>query len=184
MTDEKFSFIDCESCGLHHGSYPIEVGFAHDTLDVESWLIKPHETWSKWNWSFASEKVHGIRRDTLLTDGIDVVESANRLNDSLSGRIVLSDAPSYDENWILTLFAAANVTMKFKIGYFDEFAYRIFFREGDDVEARMTDVLSVINKSFHHTHRAGDDALRLAAIWKGLANPAWLADVAKAPEII
>lgn len=179
--DQKFdfselAFIDVESCGLHVGAYPIEVGFANVDLEVESWLIRPHSSWSEWNWSFTSEKLHGITREQLLSDGVDVVETAQRLNQQLSGRIVLSDAPSFDEEWLFTLFSVAEVQMEFPVEMLDE-AILAAACGHISVFERIEEIKPVVEAAFQRTHRAGDDALQNAAIWKATFDFDWFSDL-------
>jgi len=172
LRSSEIAFIDVESCGLHAGSYPIEVGIANIDLAVQSWLIRPPSSWTKWNWSFTAERVHGISREKLLLEGIDVVESATRLNALLSDRIVLSDAPSYDERWLLTLFAAANMRMEFAIESLDE-AILVAACGNRSVFERVEEVKPTVEMVFKRTHRAGDDALQNAAIWKATFEFEW-----------
>jgi DNA polymerase III epsilon subunit-like protein len=172
----KVSIVDVESCGLHHGSYPIEVGICDLDLDMQSRLIRPHSSWDKWNWSFSSEKVHGISRDTLLSGGHDLVEVATFLNERLSGRIVLSDAVSNDEKWLHLLFAAADLRMEFEVEIFDE---AMLLTAGGDVSVfeRVEGVTQAVSRVFPYIHRAGPDALHMAAVFKALASPSWLREL-------
>lgn len=170
---DKISFIDLESSGLHRSSFPIEVGFADGALKTVSWLIRPHSSWGKDDWSLESQKVHGIEWDALFQHGIDVVETANRLNEEFGGRVVFSDAPTYDGAWLLRLFAAAEITPAFKIGHVN-YAFTSLLGDGQDAESSYHRVVGVIDRTFPHDHRAGSDAKRLAAIWKGLSEPEWL----------
>jgi len=61
-----FAFFDIEAYGLHETSYPIEMGWSDDGLNVTSFLIRPADDWEERDWSWESEKVHGITREQVM----------------------------------------------------------------------------------------------------------------------
>lgn len=161
---DELVFIDCEASGLHASSYPIEVGWAHLDLSCDGFLIRPHPSWSEWDWSTESEKVHGIRREQLLSDGIDVVEAAERLNAEWGGKVVISDAPGFDGAWIAKLFYVASVDPAFPLRLEPGMQYirdaaDAAFNNLMDVEQRLTRIIP-------RPHRAAADARYLAALWR------------------
>ena len=97
MSDSVPAIIDLEASGFGRGSYPIEVGFALEDRVVHSFLIKPAPTWL--HWSSDAEKIHGISRDQLLEQGLTPREVALRMNELLRGKILYSDAWSFDSSW-------------------------------------------------------------------------------------
>jgi hypothetical protein len=70
-------------------------------------LIRPEEGWT--DWSPASELVHGIRRDTLLAEGIPAPQAAARVLELATGRFLVSDAPSFDFAWLRQLLKLTDI---------------------------------------------------------------------------
>jgi len=105
--------IDLEASGFGRGSYPIEVGYALEDRQVKSYLIKPAPSWL--HWSEDAEKIHGIPRDLLLKEGLTPREIALKMNDELRGKILYSDAWSYDSSWLGRLFDEAELVQRFRI---------------------------------------------------------------------
>ena len=60
MTIQIPPIIDVEASGFGRGSYPIEVGFALEDREVQSYLIKPALGWD--HWDPKAELIHGISR--------------------------------------------------------------------------------------------------------------------------
>jgi len=170
---ETIRFIDIEASGLHEGSYPIEIAWADPMLGGQCFLIKPMPGWGERDWSYESERVHGIPRARLLAEGIDAVEAAERLNAALRGKEVYSDAPNYDGMWLWRLFNDTKVRPLFTLEH--EFSLLIGFMDGPealDIEL-IDDLRSKVAKRYPHTHRADADALLMAASWRCLADPEW-----------
>jgi hypothetical protein len=99
-------FLDLEASSLDSGSFPIEVGWVDEAGQGESYLIRPEGNWIGWTawpwpgWSDASEKLHGISRDLLTRDGQPAATIAARAHDTLSGHVICSDNPAFDEYWL------------------------------------------------------------------------------------
>lgn len=108
--------MDVEASGLGDDSYPIEVAWQHrfDPTEFDTFLIKPALSWHYWD-AYAEDHIHHIARKTLASDGITAVEAAKRLNASLHGKTVYTDAPHYDRRWIATLFRTAGIEQTFTI---------------------------------------------------------------------
>lgn len=108
--------IDVEASGLSSNSYPIEIGWGHraDSKSCGSFLINPIPEWIHWD-DYAENYIHKISRFELKQYGIGVLAAANRLNASLQGEKVLSDAAEYDRVWIKKLFNFAGVEMRFLV---------------------------------------------------------------------
>ncbi|WP_027857661.1 3'-5' exonuclease [Marinobacterium jannaschii] len=111
----SFVYIDLEASGLGPDSYPIEVAWK-DSADGSSdnFLIDPArvEGWDYWD-EFA-EELHGIAPEDLAGQ-LCARESARRLNRSLLGRKVISDALEFDSFWMRRLFAAAEMKPSFDL---------------------------------------------------------------------
>lgn len=113
---QSLIFIDVEASGLHHGSYPTEVGWcSHDLRRGSSYLIRPTPEWSAGPWSAEAEAVTGISRPMLDTFGWEPIAVAAALNEALGGTMPLTDNPWGDGRWLLDLFTAAGTVPAFNI---------------------------------------------------------------------
>lgn len=113
MSQQLPAIIDLEASGFGRGSYPIEVGFALEDRVVHSYLIRPAPTWQ--HWSDEAEQIHGISRERLLADGINVREVALQMNQLLAHKTLYSDAWSFDSSWVGRLFEEAELVQRFRI---------------------------------------------------------------------
>lgn len=107
------AIIDLEASGFGRGSYPIEVGVALGDGTVHSYLIKPPSHWN--HWDEAAEKIHGISRDLLQTQGHSPREVAIALNELLRGQTLYSDAWSFDSSWVGRLYDEAEIVQRFRM---------------------------------------------------------------------
>lgn len=167
---QGYIFIDVEASGLHSLSYPVEIGWATCDLVADSFLIRPHARWGDDGWSYASERVHGLTRQRLIDDGIDVVEAAHRLNGITRGRTAISDNPEYDSGWIGRLFFEAEVPCAFHISdaaQLERMAAILARLAPQDAQALQERV----KVAFPHPHRAAADARRAAALFLAVALP-------------
>ncbi|MBE0483514.1 MAG: hypothetical protein IBX52_08450 [Bacterioplanes sp.] len=105
--------IDLEASGFGRGSYPIEVGFALEDRHVHSFLIKPPHHWQ--HWDDEAEQIHGISRTMLQQEGLTPRETALKLNQLLHGKVLYSDAWSFDSSWIGRIFDEADLVQRFRI---------------------------------------------------------------------
>ncbi|MFW5824675.1 MAG: hypothetical protein ACOCVV_06890 [Marinobacter sp.] len=107
------AFIDFEASSLDLiASYPIEVGVCLPDGSLHSWLIRPHVLWH--DWSDRAEEIHGITRQLLLDEGLDVRQVAAGLNELLSGQ-VFCDAWTFDSFWLHRLYRAADMRPSFQL---------------------------------------------------------------------
>ena len=113
MTIQIPPIIDVEASGFGRGSYPIEVGFALEDREVQSYLIKPALGWD--HWDPKAELIHGISREHLQEEGSTPREIALLLNEKLRGQTLYSDAWSFDSSWIGRLFDEAELVQRFRI---------------------------------------------------------------------
>lgn len=98
--------LDIEASGLGPNSYPIEIAFCDlDGSRSYTALINPDTAggWDDWD-DYAEEAVHGICRDELRRNGLDVVTVSNDLTRLLRDEDVYSDAPYPDGVWLRKLF--------------------------------------------------------------------------------
>ena len=187
LTPDLFTFTDIEASGLHHGTFPIEIGWAGLDLVPHHFLIKPHPTWTKDFWSSQAEQIHGISWDQLQDEGIDPIDAADRVIEAFRGQYLVSDNPFYEAKWFLRLFEAVDIKSDFVARNYlgnimthikDVYdAYQHAFRiEGKGYwkdTQHFLGAVEEIERLFPHTHRASDDAIRMAACFKRIADPTW-----------
>jgi hypothetical protein len=111
-------FIDVEASGFGAGSYPIEIAFACSQDAIESYLVCPAPSWT--HWSDDAERLHGLSRERLLSEGKPADFIAQWLNSTLNGRTLYSDAWHYDFSWIHRLFSEVGALPEFKMASIEE----------------------------------------------------------------
>ena len=170
-----FLFLDIEASSLvgkmvvggNVFSHPIEIGWSDDALNSSSFLIRPHETWTEYAWSRQSEEIHGISRETLFSEGVPVAEACDRFVAACLGkRLVMSDAPAWDNAWLQVLFHAAGRSLPFKlVDETDAVAHQLprIGKTHDEIIRRYGEASTVAERLWPHPHRAADDAVRMAA---------------------
>lgn len=156
-------FIDFEASSLSLlDSYPIEVGICLSSGEVKSWLITPHVLWR--DWSVESERVHGISKDILLSEGVHYKSVAEQLNQVIGHQTIYCDAVAHDSFWLHRLFRASGIKPHFSLEC-------IMTLLDKDKRGRWQSTRqSIINKQKLITHRAGTDAFLLHKTWSAL-NP-------------
>lgn len=109
------TFVDFEASGLDliH-SYPIQVAWSQSDGSIESYYIRPVDTWTYWD-NQAEIEVHEISRDYLFQVGKDVKWVAERMNAALTGRVACWDGGQWDRFWCDRLFVAAGRERNFEI---------------------------------------------------------------------
>jgi hypothetical protein len=109
-------FADFEASGLHHGSYPIEIGWcSHDLRTGWSTLIRPVPAWLEAGWNPESEKLHGVSRHQVMSSGHAADEVVQRLNNDLADQQVMTDNPDWDARWLWRLYDAASTLPTFAV---------------------------------------------------------------------
>ena len=103
--------IDLEASGFGGTSYPIEVGVAAEDSTKYCSLIMPAADWT--HWDAEAEKIHRIARDILETYGKPVRDVAEDLNKLYAGKTLYSDGWVVDKPWMVQLFYAAGIEMRF-----------------------------------------------------------------------
>jgi len=109
----KPNIIDIEASGFGGESYPIEVGLVLSDDTKFCTLILPSKDWDYWN--DEAEQIHHISRETLKRHGKPVVEVAHELNKILAGMTLYSDGWVVDKPWLIRLFHASGIDMKFDV---------------------------------------------------------------------
>ena len=105
--------LDIEASGFGKGSYPIEIGVALADRSVQSFLIRPYDDWT--HWDLEAEKIHGISRDQLLSEGEDPKKVAMILNELLEGQVAYSDGWGFDSTWLSLMFYQAHTKQTFRL---------------------------------------------------------------------
>lgn len=154
------AFLDFEASSLDLVcSYPIEVGICLPDGAVHSWLIRPAPLWN--DWSESAEAIHGIPRQQLLDEGVEVIQVAQALNDLLDG-MVFSDAWTFDSLWLYQLYKAARMKPRFRLESIS------MLLSAQQIDAWRTHRKQVIEHLGLRSHRAGNDARILHETWKSL----------------
>lgn len=160
-------FVDIEASGLHGGSYPIEIGWADIDLNAGSFLLSPHDTWTKLDWDPMSEKVHGIALEDCMKNGIPVPRAISIMNEVLKGKRPVSDAPSFDGFWLRRLADAGPFEMPCPFVDLRQVLASVYAvhpindKTWEKIHGEVSDILP-------HTHRAAADALHMAALVRGI----------------
>ena len=103
MIQTAMFFVDCEASSLSDRSFPIEIAWVDERGQGESYLICPEPNWH--DWSPKAETMHGISHAMLHEHGHPTVVVAQRVLSVLEGQTLVSDNPSWDQQWIGRLLA-------------------------------------------------------------------------------
>jgi len=103
----NIAFLDFEASSLGKEGYPIEVAWVLIAGEEESHLIRPDPSWN--DWDEEAERIHGITRERLLSEGRSVEDVAQRMLTVLSGRTLYATAPSWDGKWLSKLLRAGGL---------------------------------------------------------------------------
>lgn len=159
-TNTTPAFLDFEASSLDLiTSYPIEVGVCLSDGDVHSWLIRPHVLWL--DWSDTAQQVHGISRDTLEQEGVQVRQVAHHLNELLTGE-VYCDAWTFDSFWLHRLYRAANMVPTFQLESVSALLSPAQINQWSETRQQVIDSLQL------PVHRAANDARILQVTWQQL----------------
>lgn len=112
--------IDLEASGLGAQSYPIEVAWKNDlTGEQDSFLIDPDTAEGWLYWDEYAEEMHGIEREELNKQGLDIISACKRLNEKLKDKTLISDAVEFDLFWLTRLFEATGIKPMFEMAGLD-----------------------------------------------------------------
>ncbi|HEX9803924.1 MAG TPA: hypothetical protein VGB35_11735 [Gammaproteobacteria bacterium] len=111
--------IDLEASGLYGASYPLSVAWGSRVDAIEYHLIRPEDVWlDEGDWDAGAEAIHGFTLEQLLDEGEPALQVAERLAQALAGRVVYSDAPAYDRNWLEVLHRTTGVASNYEVADF------------------------------------------------------------------
>lgn len=163
-------FLDFEASSLAEGSYPIEIAWGDMSGVHESHLISPTEIKEWTDWSIISETVHGISKHQLHREGRSPKWVCERVCEALDGRVVYSDAPSYDGFWLSRLFEASGYPLPaIRFEHIDRLLLnsvdqiRAF---GGDIENFLSDVKVRARRRAPGQHRAAWDVVYLIECYR------------------
>ncbi|WP_313606671.1 transcriptional regulator [Rhizobium sp.] len=97
-------FLDFEASSLSKHSYPIEIAWVFEDGTAKSYLIKPKPGWT--DWSEKAEMIHGLSREQLEREGVDISTIVEEMMATLVNADLLASAPSWDGKWLSTLLRA------------------------------------------------------------------------------
>lgn len=151
--------IDFEaSCLPRHGrSFPIEVGIATH-YHARSWLIRPHESWSDWDWTEEAQRLHGLTRERLFAEGLPVEQVAHELLGHIDGHRIVADS-SIDQLWLNELMFAAGIVPVPAIEHVS-----LLMGELGVTDHAITQATWQATRLCPERHRAGSDARWLHAV--------------------
>ena len=151
-------FIDFEASSLDLiSSYPIEVGLCMPSGKTFTWLLRPAPLWT--DWSDEAERIHGINREKLENEGVNVIDVAHALNELIPS-VVVCDALTYDHFWLYRLFKAAKIPIQFNLESVSSFLDHQQINNWAHIRREIIEACGL------QTHRAGNDALILHYTWK------------------
>jgi hypothetical protein len=162
-------FLDFEASSLASASYPIEVAWSRADDSVESHLISPAGIMAWTDWSIVAQRLHGLSREQLLTDGRPPAWVARRMNEQLAGQTLYSDNPDYDGFWLEELFRkAAGLKPAFSLLHIDELLIGLVCPEITDrvrTQSRIKAMKQIARREVVGQHRASLDVKYLLALY-------------------
>ncbi|MDW9481325.1 hypothetical protein GOB57_22010 [Sinorhizobium meliloti] len=166
-------FVDVEASGLHEGSYPIQFGWCGLDLKTSVVLVKPEPEWTLSLFDPKSYEIHGIPYELVKAEGVAAVQVARMLNEELEGKAVVSDNPGWDGYWTTRLGDTTGSAMRF--GYNDFGRIPEAFGSVYDrwCVSRYQKLLDAVDQFYPHTHKAHEDALRMAALTRMVIDREW-----------
>ena len=160
-------FIDFEASSLSPNSWPIEVGVAWldgHRVEIRSKLIKPHNIWDLDDWSDESAAVHNIPFHDL-ENAESAEEVARWLKTEVGGRMLVSDAPKFDQHWLDRLMNTIEEPPHDQIEDFDKVLWNAFSEGGTAAPGRLHKCYKSMS-SRKNSHRASEDAANLAYAYR------------------
>nr|WP_250807370.1 hypothetical protein [Neorhizobium tomejilense] len=167
------SFADIESSGLHEGSFPLQFGWCGLDLKTSVVLVKPEPQWTPDLYDDGSFEIHGIPYETAVAEGLPAREVAAILNRELAGKAVFSDSDKWDSYWAMKLAEATDIPLRFGLDPFDK-VIETFGPVADSwCITRYHRILEAVDIFYPHTHRADEDAQRMAALTRMILDREW-----------
>lgn len=145
------NIIDFEASGLSSSSFPIEVGVVLEDGQCYESLIRPVPDWR--HWDADAERMHGIPRQRLATEGQPALHVCNLLNQVCQGRTLYTDCWVHDYAWLMKLYMTAGIQPAFQCSPIERL---LNDTEMEDWGYRKTDIAGTLALQ---EHRALNDAL-------------------------
>ncbi len=164
----RLLFLDMEATGLSALSVPTEFGVCGLDLVPHSFLIRPRPEWATAERSLMAEIMTGISDEMLALEGVDPDEAGEMIDALLRERTVVSDNPESDAMWLtrlkpLWMHDGLRSTKEFEVQACYDLS-RSLGAESFELLLRKT------RRIYPHVHRAGPDALRMAACFRLLID--------------
>ena len=166
-------FADIEASGLHQDSYPMQFAWCGLDLKTTSIIVKPEPEWTAKLLAAKAVEMHGITHEAASRDGVPAGDVADRLNDALAGTAVVVDSPSWDGYWTTRLFDTVGVAPRFGYNDFGKMAENLGAVYDRWCVARHSALMDAVDHLYPHTHRADEDALRMAALTRMFLDREW-----------
>ena len=144
------TILDVEASGFGSNSFPIEIGVKRADGARFCRLIKPYEGWA--HWDAEAEALHGISRADLDKHGLDGKVVCEQLNLFLQQSMAYSDGWVVDYPWLIKLYAAAGITMSFRLSALEYVLTEVQMQRWHEVKKR------IMSSHSEARHRASVDA--------------------------
>ncbi|MBY3433561.1 hypothetical protein HFN89_05310 [Rhizobium laguerreae] len=151
----------------------MQFGWCGLDLEPTAILVKPEPEWTPSLFDPNAYELHGISYDAARTLGEDAEVVAHKLNAALRGTAVVTDNQYWDGLWTARLADSTGVPMLF--GYNDSTNMASTFRDIYDPWCldRRGSLFEAVDRFYPHTHRADEDALRMATRTRMLIDRDW-----------
>jgi hypothetical protein len=175
----ELAFLDMEASGLSPSSVPTEFGICGLDLMPMSFLIRPRSEWQEAEWSPMAEIMTGITQTLLAQEGVDPGQAGDMIEEALQGKVVVSDNPEDDDKWLIRL---KPFWLHAGVRSIKEYETKLIYELSQSLGYETFDtLLRKTRKRYPHIHRAGPDALRTAATFRLLIDPAFRDFIANSP---
>ena len=142
----------------------------HEDGSIEDHLISPAYTESWTEWDPEAERIHGIKREEILSRGESPLVICKIMNDQLAGKIVYTDAPQFDGMWLSDLFSAlVNTRPEFELRNVNELLVQIIRPTMPGRMEGLTKIDALKQEARRQKpcqHRAGWDVEYLVELWR------------------
>jgi hypothetical protein len=163
-------FIDFEASSLSKDSYPVEVAWVFEDGRSRSFLIRPAPGWN--DWSAEAEAIHGISREQLDREGVEVSIIVDEMVATLADMDLCASAPSWDGKWLSALLrATGHPRHELRLRKSDE-AFRDVAKAelgsaiSEEDRADLVNAVIVRTEPVDPAHRALPDALLELERWR------------------
>ena len=163
-------FIDFEASSLSFRSFPIEVAWGSTINNIEEYLISPFNIPYWKDWSFESERLHGLSKSFIIANGFEPEFVCERILANLNGKKVLSDNPDWDSMWLARLFDACGLKYpEIDMRHLDSDLIELVCPRLKNRISGLNQILKFKVSARHQIglqHRAGYDVQYLINLWE------------------